>query len=251
MISAFAQYRLFLRVFAADWRGQTWVYSLFLGAAMPVGLMWLLSRSVGPAALERRALFFLSGSVVTSLVFSSCSYLVLRLGWARHQRQLDYWASLPVSKIVFVMALLTVGTATSAPGLVSLFALAPRFLGHRVTFTPVGVLVVLLGALALSGVAAIVGMLARDGPQASMLESGLQIVFIFLAPTYVAASDLPAPIRALSQVIPTRYVAEGVRDAFGGTVGGPSIRATAVLVFLAAASFLLARWRLDWRSDGR
>lgn len=193
----------------------------------------------------RAAQFAVTGSLVVTMSTSAMLSLGQHVGWMKDTNAYEHYAALPVSKTIFVAALATHGVLLSLPSLITVTVIGYVALGIRVT--GLGLLILILGAYAMSGLGAFIGLWSRDAQTSSLATQVLATIIVFLAPVYVPLERLPLLLRLSASVIPTTYVARGLRLS----VAGCSIQEVwvdlAVLVGLAAVSLVLVPLRVPWR----
>jgi ABC-2 type transport system permease protein len=231
----------------ADFRSTGGFY-LFFSLLLPAGVLHFVLTSVG-AADDAAKRYFAAGAVATSLAMSPAVMLCGRLGLARESREFDYWATLPVSKAGYVLALSTAHLAFSLPGVVGMLVLAVVFLGVEITGALGALALIPLAVAALVGLGAFVGSRARSGVVGTLFGNFLLSVFLFLSPMMTRWDAYPAFLQPVAYAIPTTYVADAFRHAMGATTDLPLTTDVLVLAAITIAGLWLTHRFLDWR-DG-
>jgi len=244
----FSQLLDFILIFFADWRGVLWPFVLFYGIIMPTGIMWLLRTASGGHISYRTAVYYITGSLITSFVFSAVSHVLTRIGYARQQKQLDFWASLPVPKIILITALFLVSLTVAAPGVAGVMIAAYLILNITFHLTIGALLALFLGAMTMASIAAVLGVLAPDAPSTNLISNATAVITMFVAPVYIPLDQLPQPLRYLAYILPPTYVAQALRSAMLDQQASLGIY-LAVLVVMVIVSFTLVHFKLDWRSN--
>lgn len=193
----------------------------------------------------RAAQFAVTGSLIVTMSTSAMLSLGQHVGWMKDTNAYEHYAALPVSKTVFLAALATRGVLLSLPSLITVTIIGYVALGIR--FTGLALLILILGAYAMSGLGAFIGFWSRDAQTSSLATQVLATVIIFLAPVYVPLERLPLLLRLSASVIPTTYVAHGLRLAVAGSSVQEIWVDLAVLAALAAVSLVLVPLRVPWR----
>jgi ABC-2 type transport system permease protein len=243
-----ASFQLFadlLRVLGADLR-RSWPWLAVLSILMPITLTWFLSLVLGltdPATLR----FYLAGSLVLSTALGPMSYVLQRLAWSREVREFDYFATLPVPKLLVVLVLFVLGFVSSLPGAVAVLAAGVYGLGVAVDFNPLIPLVLALSSLTLCGVGALLGVWVKDGPTSSVVNQVMVVVVTFLAPVLIPAERLPTPMQWISHLLPPTYAASAVRSVLAGDVGPRLWLDIAILFAMAVGALLVVQRKLEWR----
>ncbi len=240
------QYGQLVSVFIREYRNSWFLYILF-GGLMPLGLLFLY-KGIRGGTNPADAIFVMGGSLTSGIVLGPMTMLMTRVGWWRQMRAFDYWAALPLPKVVFVLAVVTVSLLFSLPGLLLVYLLGGPLIG----LSAVGLLMLLpvmpLAALSLAGLGAFLGLYAGDAQTANQLANGIIGVVVFLSPMLIPLERLPLPLRVIAQLNPATYAA----DAFRAVLSGDLTIALAIDVLalsaFAAAFLLLVHYKLDWRS---
>lgn len=195
----------------------------------------------------RAAEFAVAGSLVVTMSTSAMLSLGQHVGWMKDTNAYEHYAALPVSKAIFLAAIATRGVLLSLPSLLTVTVVGYLALGIRVT--AVGVVILFLGAYAMAGLGSFIGFWSRDSQVASLATQVLATIIIFLAPVYVPLERLPAFLRCMALVMPTTYVAHGLRLAVSGARLSAVWPDLAILVGLAAVSLVIVPLRVPWRQN--
>lgn len=239
----------FAKIFLADWRGALWPFLLFFSLLFPIGILWILFLMYRGTHVPSHVLsFYVSGSFVTSIVFSSVSYVISRVGWARQQHQLDFWAGLPVKKLSLVVALFAVGVLTAVPGIAGITVAAHYFFHLQIRLGMGAVFALFLGSLAMTAIGSLLGVLAKDGPTTTILNNAISMITMFACPVYYPIDLLPTPLQWLAKILPPTYVASAVRKSIDGG-HGVQVSQLLILCGYVVLALMLVQLKLDWRSD--
>lgn len=193
----------------------------------------------------RSAQFAVTGSLVNTMTTSAMLSLGQYLGHMKDNNAFEHYAALPVSRTTFVAALATRGVLLTLPSLLTV-ALIGRW-ALDIPLTPIGLVSLLLGAYAMSGLGAFMGFWSKDAQTASLSTQVLATVIIYLSPVYIPLEQLPALFRWTSVLIPTTYAASALRLSTAGaglTALWPDLLA---LLGFAMVSLFLVPLRLPWR----
>lgn len=239
------QYLELVRVALAEYRS-TWFFHSFFGVILPIGMIFLFVAMGGPPDRER-AIFLLGGNMATSIALGPTTMLVGKLGWGRQNREFDYWAALPVAKLMLVLALISVYTLFALPGVLASYLVGSSMLGLPYLGGVALALIAPLGALSLAGLGAFLGVYARDGQTANVLGNAMIAFITFLSPLMIPPEVLPAPLRIVAIFVPTTYVAEAFRAALSGDLGMTLLRDAVILAGFAIGFLAVLHYRLDWR----
>jgi ABC-2 type transport system permease protein len=238
-------YRRLVPVMLADFRSTGGFY-LFFSLLLPAGVLYFVLTSAGATDSAARR-YFAAGAVATSLAMGPAVMLSARLGLARENREFDYWATLPVSKAGYVLALSTAHLAFSLLGVVAMLVLAVVFLGVPASGALGALALIPLAVVALAGLGAFVGSRAPSGIAGTLLGNLMLGVFLFLSPMMTHWDAYPAVLRPVAYAIPTTYIADAFRHAMGAATDLSLGTDVAVLAAVAVAGLWLTHRFLDWR----
>jgi ABC-2 type transport system permease protein len=240
-----AQFTRVVRVQLLEFR-TAWIYLIVFGCLIPLGLIFLLSR-MGGALTREWAIFVLGGNLVTSIVYGPVTGMIGKIGWGREQRTFDYWAALPLPKLAWILATVTVYLLLALPSVVIIFGVGALSLGIPFSAGLALLPLIPLGTLSMVGLGAFLGLLAPNGQTANLFGNAMVGVVTFLSPTLLPLAQMPTVMQWIARVLPTTYAADAFRLALTGDFGRPflvdvGILGLSSLVFL----WVLAR-RLDFR----
>lgn len=245
-VSALLRYRIVLQTLLSSYRSD-WFLHIFMGLLVPLTLIFLVKAVIGSMTVNR-AIFLLGGNMAMSIAFGPTQFLISKLGWAHQSKEFEYWIALPVPKLSLVLAIITVALLFALPGLLGNYVLGCLLLG--LPFSGGWALIVLipLGVLPLAGVGAFLGTIAPNGQAASLMGNLIIVVVGFLSPMMIPSDILPEPLRLLSWVIPTTYVADSFRAVLSGRIGVNFWFDVIVLACCSVVLLALAHWKIEWRT---
>lgn len=240
------QFVCLVEIMLAEYR-TTWFYHTFFGTLLPVGLLFFFT-IIQPKMVGTQALFLLTGNMATSIAYGPTQMLIAKIGWGRHAREFDYWATLPVPKLSLILAIVLVYILFAFPGLISSYVIGCWLLDLPFSRGLALLPFVPLAALSMAGLGAVLGTYARDGQTATIFGQSLLGVVTFLAPALVPPEALPQPLRFLIWCIPTTYVAALFREVLEGRYGEVLLRNVLILLVISMGFLTLAHHKLDWRA---
>lgn len=247
LVTRLQQYTTIFRMLLAEYR-RTWLFHLIRSLLFPVAFVFLVKMTLVSTSREQ-SVFLLGGLLTTALSFGSLSTLIDKIGWSRQRHELDYWTTLPIPKLAFILALMSVSQLFALPGLLGAY-----LLGSLILAVPPSDLIILplllllpLSSLPLAGLAAFLGSYAPNGQLANMIGNAMTIVIGFLSPMYIPLQSLPLPFRLLAQLMPLTYSADAFRAVLNGS--GTHLSLDILILCLFALLFLLlVHHKLDWRA---
>lgn len=241
------QYSTIFRMLLTEYR-RIWFFHLIRSLLFPVAFVFLVKVTTGSTS-RAQDIFLLGGLLTTAMTFGPISTLIDKIGWSRQRHEFDYWTTLPIPKLTFILALMTVSQLFALPGLLCAYLLGSLIL----SVAPSGLIIlplllfVPLSSLPLAGLAVFLGSYAPNGQLANMIANVMTIVIGFLSPMYIPLQALPLPLRILAQFIPLTYSADAFRAILNG--GGTNLLMDIAVLCIFALLFLLLVYRkLDWRA---
>ena len=239
------QFGVLLRLFLSDYR-TLWFFYVFFGFMWPISFIFFITTATGSMSTEQ-AIFILGGNMATAVAFGPAFLLINKIGAGRERHEFEYWSTLPMPRLVFVLALNLVALLLALPGLVGAYLLGAFLLGIPLAGGLPLLLLIPLGALPLAGFGALLGSYASDAQIANVIGNILTIVVGFLSPMLVRPEQLPPVLRLLAFFVPTTYVADLFRAVLGGQTQLPPLLDLAIIVACSAISLFLIQRKMDWR----
>jgi ABC-2 type transport system permease protein len=219
------------------------IFSLFLPLAMVFGFARMGSGLTDRASL----IYIISGSAIFSVANDGLYTVAVRIGSMKKEGMLLYYASLPISKIAFVVAIVLARLVVTLPGM-----LAPLVFGSVVyhidlDFSPWIVLLLPLMALAMCSIGMALGSFINSLELIQIVVNMLLFMLVMAAPVFIPMESLPAPMQILGYLLPPTYAADALRHALNQTIGTAFYTDIAVLTGMIILSFfVLNRW-LRWQ----
>lgn len=225
-----------------------WYWYVILGPLFPTALLAFL-KLTGAAADPASGLYVTAGNCILGIILGPMQALANDLAWGRQRHDLEYYDSLPVSKLQLTLAFASVSTVFILPGMVYTLALGRWWFGFPLRPSLLVLPVMLAAALSMVGFGILAGVYARNIHHANMINNLTMLVVMFLSPVLIPYENLPRILQVTSKFLPTSYAA----DAFRATLAGRSDPAVwtslGILVAFGAATLYLATRRLDWRTE--
>jgi ABC-2 type transport system permease protein len=240
------QFWLLLQIQFSDYKDSAIFLALF-SMVMPLGLMWLLGRYVageGPAAV-----WFLAGNAVMTVGFGSANFAIGRIGQLRINKEMDFFAALPVGKVAFMATIFTLSQIAALPGILVSLVMGHWLLHIAWSSILLGVPLALLTAVCLTVVGTAVGSLVRTWGQLNLYSNLIYFVVMFLSPVLVPLDRMVLPLRMTSYALPSGQATLALAEAFAGNFGARFWLFTALVIAWMLAALLVAMRKLDWRAD--
>jgi ABC-2 type transport system permease protein len=226
----------------------SWPFFVTFSLLMPLSMVFGFAR-IGSGLTDRASLLYIvSGAAVFATATEGLVAMAMRIAWMKREGMMVYYASLPISKVAFVMAIIASRLLVTLPGMLAPMLVAPLlYRDLELRFSPWVLLLLPLTALSLSSAGMALGSLIDNVELVNALTQVLLFLLLLAAPVFIPAESLPLPLRLLGYLLPPTYAADALRHALGGTVGRAFFVDVALLLLLSGASLAgLSRW-LRWR----
>ncbi len=230
-----------------NWRW-SWRLTLIAGGLMPLFILFLLGIFAGdsdPATLA----YMLTGNIVIGLLFGTLTRIVNRVEFLRFGGGLDFFATLPVQRFLFVLAMVASFSLFSLPSLVITLAVGSLWLELPLVLHPLLILVIPLCTIPLAGIGVILGLLSRSWGEASSWSFVVSLLFSILGPVMIPPDRLPALLIWLGYLSPATYAASALRQVVIGPVTSWLLVDILVLGGMSALLLWLVEQKMAW-SEG-
>lgn len=225
----------------------TWYWFVVFGMFMPLSMVFGFAR-IGSGLSDRTSLIFIiSGAAIFAVATEGIVTMAQRVGTMKKEGMLVYYASLPISKVAFIIAIMFSRLIVALPGMVMPILIGPLL--YKVNLEPSLWIFILLPltALALSAIGMVLGSLISSLELVSVITNVLIFVLLMGAPVFIPVESLPLPLQIMGYLLPPTYAADALRHALDGSTGTAFYLDLAALVAMTLISFyVLARW-LKWR----
>ncbi len=229
----------------ANWRW-AWAPTVINGLLVPLTALFFLKAAAGDSAASNE--FLVSGNIIISLIFTTMYGTSARFAFMRTFGVLDYYATLPVSKILLVLAvnggflLLTLPSAL-------LTILIAQLLGLKFSLNIFFFLIVPLASFSLSAVGAFVGVAAPNFDTANTITAILQFAFMGCGPVLIPAERLPDFLNIIGHFLPSTYAADALRRSLSNNFDLTFVLDLTFLVMFDLLAMLFVARKMEWRRN--
>ncbi|MBN2005364.1 MAG: ABC transporter permease [Anaerolineae bacterium] len=230
-----------------NWRW-SWRSALLMGVVTPLFSLLGLGIFARDSGVEALA-YVMTGNVVVSLLFGAMNSVQGRVLWMRFQGGLDFIATLPVKRSIFILAMVSAFFLLNLPSILITMLLGPLLLKVPVAPHPLLILVIPFCVAPLAGVGAILGLTGRTQQESGNLTFLLTLLMTGLGPVIVPPDRLPGFMLALGRLSPATYAASALRQTLVGPVTPQLIVDLGVLAALAVLSLAWVGRRMNLRED--
>lgn len=231
----------------------SWYFFLIFSMVMPLAMVFGFTR-IGSGLTDRTSqLFIISGSAILTATSDGLMSVAQRLGSLKKEGALIYYASLPISKTAFILAVVFSRLPLSWPGIITPLVVGPLLNGTPVEFNPWIIFLIPLTGLTLSALGMALGALLDSLELIAVITNGLIFILLSAAPIFMPVAALPLPLQILSYFLPPTYAADALRQALGlsGPIGLSFYLDLAILLLMTAAGFFVVSRRLRWGLPAR
>ncbi len=228
-----------------NWRW-SWKGGIVVGFIAPTFLIAAFGSfaSNDPTALG----YVLTGNVVLSLLLIGLSRVSGHFAFIRAMGTLDYFATLPISRVAFILATVTAFLVLALPSMLATLLLGWLILHVPLQIHPLIIMVLPLISVSLSGLGALIGLLGSSPDEVGSISTIVSFVLFGFGPVIVPLERLPDFMRTVSLISPATYAASALRQVILGQADRiPLSLDICVLVVFTAVTLWLVTGRLDWR----
>ncbi|MFH8867234.1 ABC transporter ATP-binding protein/permease [Streptomyces griseus] len=226
----------------------TWSWVLMFGLLMPAAMVFGLTRIGDGLSDEESLLFIVSGAAIFSVANEGIGTLAQRIGALRQDGMMVYYASLPISRISFLAAMVFSRLLLILPGLITPMITAKLMYDTDFVISPVLLLVLPLACMALSAIGLAIGTLVRSMDLLLVIVNLMIFVLLLVAPVLIPIESLPVPLQVFGYLLPPTYAAESLRLALVGDFGSAFLLNIGVLTAMTAVGLGGASRWLRWRT---
>jgi ABC-2 type transport system permease protein len=192
-------------------------------------------------------LFLATGAPTIALISMGLVLVPQIVAQAKTEGSLDYMRSLPVPRVVYLLADLTVWLAVVLPGVVFAIVVAALRFGLDLHVSPLVVPALILVAFTSASIGYAIASLLP--PMLANLTTQVLVVFVLMfSPLTFPAERLPDWLAAVHRALPIQAMGEVVRGTLAENVFPLTAGAVLVLAAWCAASFATTTLVLTRRS---
>jgi len=228
-----------------NWRW-SWRLTLIAGGLMPLFILFLLGIFAGDSDPNTLA-YMLTGNIVIGLLFGTLTRIVNRVEFLRFGGGLDFFATLPVQRFLFVLAMVASFGIFSLPSLVMTLIVGALWLNLPLHLHPLLILVIPLCTMPLAGVGVILGLLGRSWGEASSWSFVVSLLLSVLGPVMIPPDRLPAILLWLGYLSPATYAASALRQVVIGPVSGWILIDMVALGGISVGLLWWVEQKMSWR----
>ena len=193
--------------------------------------------------------YILTGNIVISLLFGTMRSLESRVSWLRFQGGIDFIATLPIKRHLFILAMVATFVLISLPSILVMILLGWAVLQVPVQVHPLILIVLVASAVPLSGIGALLALSSRTQVQSGNWAFLISLVMTSLGPVVVPPQRLPRIINILGNLNPAPFAASALRQVLVGPITSILLRDLIVLCIWSIISLWLVTQRINRRLE--
>ena len=231
----------------SNWRW-SWTLMLLRGTITPLVSLVALGTFARDSGREA-VLYVVTGNVVVGLLFGAMDAVHSPVTFLRFDGAMDYFATLPISKHLWILAMTAAFQLISLPSLCITMLVGPPLLDLTVHPSLLLLPIIPLCALSLSGVGALLGLVGRTRSESLNVGFLLTLVMTGLGPVLIPPDRLPRAMRLLGYLVPSTYAASAVRQTLVGPVTLRLALDALVMLGITIASLWWVGQKMTWRAE--
>ncbi len=218
------------------------IWYFFSGILFPFLLLFFASQlNTDPKA----KLQLIAGSIVSSAVLSTVFLFGQSFAAQRYRGEYELYATLPISKLTFVLALLVANLLTSSVSVIALLGISAFIFQAPLNINLWLIPTLILAALSVVGIGLLIGVLSRGPGEAAIICNLAVYLLSYAAPVFYPMAMLPPVMREFSRLIPTTQAANAVQATLEG--GSLPLEPFLILSFWCITLLAFVTLKLDWR----
>jgi ABC-2 type transport system permease protein len=225
------------------WAWRTMIITSMITPLLSMAAFGVFARDSGHESL----VYILSGNVVLSLVFGTLDNVQGHFIYLRVMGTLDYFATLPIRRYIFILSVVVAFLALSLPALIVTMIAGSYLLGVALKPSPLILLVIPICATSLAGIGTLIGANAGTPEDSGSIGLLVAAAMLGIGPVIVPPDRLPGILVLLGRVNPATYAASAIRQTLVGPITPQFVLDIAVLLGFSIVSLVLVSAMMDWR----
>lgn len=198
----------------------SWAWVIIMATIFPLSTtMFMYFFMDNPT--EAMIIRIIAGNIIFGVIVMGMNSMAQDISWQKHQGHFTYYASLPISKLNFVIANLLRGFMSTLPSLLLLGFIGSVGYGVNFHYSWGLPIVIVLTVTSVVGIGVSIGFWSPNQQLTNILVQALMMFVTFLSPVMIDMSQLPSVLQWISYVFPTTYAADAMRTILveGWTTG--------------------------------
>lgn len=193
--------------------------------------------------------YVVPGAAVMALVTLGVMMVAGDLAQQRRSGTILYYASLPISKTAYVIAVVAGNGLAALPGVLVTVLGGAWLFGLQLAFNPLILVVVPLSMISLAGLGASIGLGIKNWRVVGLVAQLTMFFIMFFAPVMIPPDRLPGFLQLTGWLLPPTYAARAFRAALTPEITTQLLTDVAILAAFAFGSLAIVSRTLEWRLD--
>ncbi|QYR19608.1 ABC transporter permease [Paenibacillus sp. sptzw28] len=224
----------------------SWAWVVLMGTMFPLSTV-LFMKFFAENPSEEMMIRIIAGNLIFGVIVMGMNSMGQEISWQKHEGHFTYYASLPISKMNFVLANLFRGLLNTIPSFILLGLIGQLIYGIQFHYSWGLPLVVILSLASVVGIGVCIGFWSPNHQLTNMLVQALMLLVTFLSPVMVEIHQLPLPLQWLSYIFPTTYAADAMRNVLVTGWSGGVMLDCVVLLGYSLVTIVLINKMVNWR----
>jgi ABC-2 type transport system permease protein len=224
-----------------------WPIYLLFSVIFPIILVFGFTRLGSGLTDSMSLLYIISGSIIMSLTSDGVVTMATNIGQLKRENSLLYYASLPINRLSFVLALMLSRFVIMIPGMIAPLVFGAFVYGFEISLNPWLIILIPLISLSCSIFGLFIGMVIESANLINLIANAVMVVVLLAAPIFMPYESLPLPLQWASYFVPLTYAATALREAISGTIGMTFFLNTGILLAITGADLIYLTRFWQWR----
>jgi ABC-2 type transport system permease protein len=224
-----------------------WPLYLIYSVIFPIILVFGFTHLGSGLSDKTSLLYIISGSIIMSLSSDGIVIMATNIGQLKRENSLMYYASLPINRLSFVLALILSRFVVMLPGMITPLIFGIFAYDFDVSLNLWLFLLIPMISLSCSIFGLFLGMVIESANLINIIANAVMVLVLLAAPIFMPYDALPLPLQWLSYLIPLSYAAAALRDAIAGTIGLAFYFNMGVMLAVTAAALVYLTRFWQWR----
>lgn len=224
-----------------------WPIYLLFSVIFPIILVFGFTRLGTGLTDEMSLLYIISGSIIMSLTSDGVVTMATNIGQLKRENSLMYYASLPINRLSFVLALMLSRFVIMIPGMIAPLVFGAFVYNFEISLNPWLIVLIPLISLSCSIFGLFIGMVIESANLINLIANAVMVIVLLAAPIFMPYDSLPLPLQWASWLVPMSYAATALREAISGTIGLSFYLNTGILLAITGAALVYLTRFWQWR----
>ena len=224
-----------------------WPIYLLFSVIFPIVLVFGFTRLGTGLTDSMSLLYIISGSIIMSLTSDGIATMATNIAQLKRENSLMYYASLPINRLSFVLALILFRFVIMIPSMIAPLVFGAFAYDFQISLNPWLIILIPLISVSCSIFGLFIGIVIESANLINLVANAVMIMVVLAAPIFMPFESLPLPLQWISYFVPLTYAATALREAMSGTIGLTFYLNAGVLLAITAAALIYLTRFWQWR----